>query len=344
MLATKIVNCTDPYEKMWHLFAFYQNEEVAKNRLFTSYLTLTNEKEAISLAYQNTLKFIYLLKQGVTYFQAVRKNELMVQPLLLYYGMTSLMKALVLIHDPLYPRSTTVLQHGLTTRKKKKHHYLFVEDIVSIQKEGLLPYFSKVVLKNMLETRRKYKLFDLLSLIPELQDTVSLLFKCRTMLKIEVVQSGDDKWKVSFSAEELKGLNIHFSSIYHQIQSSLSLADKKISIRDKENSLLFDTTTLKHAQFVQPLILEDYAGNHYFYYKKTDHMVDNLVSFYLIMYVLGMLSRYDSEQWGEILYSFQSPDLFIIKEFLHIALRKFPNLILNHLYQEKLIFTLLHRR
>lgn len=53
-------------------------------------------------------------------FQSTKETDLWSKPLLLYYGMMSFLKALTLTHFAHYPQNTLVLQHGLSTRKKKK--------------------------------------------------------------------------------------------------------------------------------------------------------------------------------------------------------------------------------
>ena len=42
----------------------------------------------------------------------------------------------------------------------------------------------------------------------------------------------------------------------------------------------------------------------------------------ILMYVLGMICRYDTELWGELLFTFTSKDKYIIEEFLQLSARK----------------------
>ncbi len=58
----------------------------------------------------------------------------------------------------------------------------------------------------------------------------------------------------------------------------------------------------------------------------------------MVMFNLGMLCRYETELWGEIIFSFSSEDMYIINEFLNSSVRVFPNLILNEIFQEIFIF------
>jgi len=49
------------------------------------------------------------------------------------------MKALILSRTPDYPQNTSVLRHGLSTRKRKKSLFRFRDEEVRVQKEGLFP-------------------------------------------------------------------------------------------------------------------------------------------------------------------------------------------------------------
>ncbi|WP_083248511.1 YaaC family protein [Desulfuribacillus stibiiarsenatis] len=59
---------------------------------------------------------------------------------------------------------------------------------------------------------------------------------------------------------------------------------------------------------------------------------------FILMFILGMLCRYESECWGEILLSSSTSDMFIINDYLNISMRRYPNLILNQLFDELFVF------
>ncbi len=59
------------------------------------------------------------------YYDQFSKAPLALKPLLLYYGYVQLLKAILLTVDPIYPQSSSVLAHGVSTRKRKKQHYSF---------------------------------------------------------------------------------------------------------------------------------------------------------------------------------------------------------------------------
>jgi hypothetical protein len=91
-------------------------------------------------AYHNAERFMYGLNMGKDYWTTAEHTPLSVQPLLYYYGLNHYLKSMLLTVDPGYPATAKVLAHGLSTRKRKKQHYRFLEDDVRIQPHGLFPY------------------------------------------------------------------------------------------------------------------------------------------------------------------------------------------------------------
>ncbi len=99
----------------------------------------THEKiaEAEIKSYDNCYPFIYHLEHAKTYYNQAAIAPLSIQPILTFYGFAQLLKACLLTIDPNYPESTSMLAHGVTTRKKKKQQYEFLKDEVKTQKNGL---------------------------------------------------------------------------------------------------------------------------------------------------------------------------------------------------------------
>jgi hypothetical protein len=88
-----------------------------------------------------------------------------------------------------------------------------------------------------------------------------------------------------------------------------------------------------------PLLLRDFSGQpHLRFPHEGDLVIPEISVHYMVMFVLGMLCRYETERWGEMILTFASHDTFLINEFLNVSMRKFPNLILDELCQERNIF------
>ncbi|WP_050009210.1 YaaC family protein [Caldalkalibacillus thermarum] len=349
----KVIASDHAWTKMKQLLLFFANESQAKQHLFRCYRQLTDEKEAERLAYANTFKFIYFLKQGETYFTEAEQCARMVKPLLLFYGMASFKKALILLYDPEYPKTTRVLQHGLTTRKKKKLDYLFSADEVKMQKDGLLPYFSKRVLKQPLIINEKYKVKTLLSQCPELQNSCQLLFQTQTFIPVEVpfmpTQLKENRCPIKINPRDLRALSIDLDHLQHllgdnkytieRIDQEKEMVVVKLLAAEKGNKGFVQSwADVQIQDGIHPRLSLDYQGQFHLYVGPLPSITHEFIIYHMVMYVLSMLCRYDTEAWGELLFSFGSQELFVIDEFLTLVQRKYPNLILNHLFGEYLLF------
>ncbi|WP_202081401.1 YaaC family protein [Caldalkalibacillus salinus] len=345
----KWIATEDVFEKMWGMFLYFQNEATAKELLYYSYVHLDEgdlkiqdkdeasiEDEASKMATLNTNKFIYFLKQGVAYLQSARNSEFIVRPLLQYYGMTSLMKALILKHDPYYPRKTSVLQHGITTRKKKKSHYRFTEDEIKVQKHGLLPLFSQVVTRDPLPLHSKHTVIDLIATIPELRDSYYLLYKELTLLPISLKQINSSTWEVAFDQSDA-GEVPPFNQLLSLFSLGFQEGDSILSTDEKNASFTFFCHQVGE-QHSHKQIFFDMKGNAYFFLRHPLTVTDEIAIFNMLSYLLGMLCRYDTELWGELIFSFGSDEVYLIHELLQVCLRKFPNLVLNLLYNQRICF------
>ncbi|UOQ44732.1 YaaC family protein [Halobacillus salinarum] len=124
------------------ILAYLQVTAHTRPFLASCYERIENRR-ASQHAYNNAERFIYGLNLGDEYLQSSLHTPLSVQPLLLYYSLTHYLKSLLLTVDPGYPATAKVLAHGLSTRKRKRQHYRFLEDDIRIQPNGLFPYAAR---------------------------------------------------------------------------------------------------------------------------------------------------------------------------------------------------------
>src|SRR5690554_3754272 len=150
---------------VWDRFSIFYSASFSQKFLQHCY---KNHHESDKLSYQNCYPFIYYLDHGKKYYEQASISPVELQPVLLFYGLVQLMKALLLTVDPLYPRTTQVLAHGVTTRKRKKNQYEFLMDEVKVQKNGLFTYFAERLFQLGQMEGEKIIMEDLLKGIPEL--------------------------------------------------------------------------------------------------------------------------------------------------------------------------------
>jgi hypothetical protein len=314
------------WREMKRLFLFIANEEQAQRILHHFYsLHDADERKIKQWTYTNTLKFSHFIRHGITCFNEAQHCSIMVKPLLLFYGMTSLKKALILLYDPGYPKTSSVLQHGLTTRKKKKLSYRFSEDEIKIQKEGLLPYFSKKVLNQPLTINAKYKMLTLLSQCPEMQNSIEMVYDTRASFPLTPShQCSKQIYVTQLKTDRLESIKLDPD------QLNVLLKPMLVHTEHLDRNLRLYLSIPSSLEASKSRIISDLVGG-YHLYLGPDNVIHPLITFHMIMYCLSMLCRYDTEAWGELLDPYTSSERFIIDQFLALVFQKYPCLILTHM-------------
>ncbi|KGX85670.1 YaaC family protein [Pontibacillus litoralis] len=272
-------------------------------------------------SFLNAYRFIYFLQHGSTYYAQGKIAPLAVKPMLLFYGMGHLLKALLLTKRPHYPENTSVLAHGVSTRKRKKQNYSFLEDEVKVQYKGFFPYFADHMFHVKQFMQEKYTMANLFKRIPELQP---------------LYQAAKQQQHIFY----LGPLNSNHWSISERILNDYNWTFPYFTKCMKAACPEVDAITLSKKNIVCSLAKCVKNPNHsYFYYDRLKKQLTisryrthfepfpELLVHYLLLYNLSMICRYETEWWGDQLHSFSSDDIVYIKSFLTITEEKVPLLV-----------------
>lgn len=337
-----------PHAKVWDSYLYLESETAALNILTRCY-ERGGEVNAERLAYQNTPPFIYHLKQAREYYRAARQAHLIVRPLLLYYGMMGLTKAYVLTLNPHYPDHTRLLRHGMSTRKRKKQHYRFRDDEVKIQKEGLLPHVLTLLgLRNGLE--EKYLIRECLGQLPQLYSSFQQVTQ-RTFLHPVYIPHFLDDTFVYVEESLLDEFHLSAEGFVHMLnRHHLPSSKGRFLLKEERTNGRYFTVHWKHPDvthvsksgkgFENSMFLADASGQ-FFIRLTTDRRLHlpEFIFHLLLLFHLGMLARYETAHWGEIVLTFSSEERFLIHELLQLTERQFPNLLLNEIMDETFVYT-----
>ncbi|MYL34423.1 hypothetical protein GLW08_12895 [Pontibacillus yanchengensis] len=279
-------------------------------------------------SFENTYRLIYYLEHGQTYYEQGKQAPLAIQPVLFFYGMGQLLKALLISKRPDYPETTSILAHGVTTRKRKKQQYSFLQDEVKIQHKGLFSYLAKHLFHVEQYTTEKYSMNDLLSRLPELNPIYTLSSQKQNHIFMEPL----DPLLLQIPEAILDDYNWTFSYFTHSIQKKHHHISQTVQ---HGNNI--------HISLERPL---DNPNHPYFYYDSYEdkytlstnrHHLEpfpEILTHYLILYNLSMICRYETEWWGDQIHSFSSEDLVYIKAFLKLTQQKIPLLIGHALLEQ----------
>ncbi|MGM9986921.1 MAG: YaaC family protein, partial [Bacillaceae bacterium] len=279
----------------WQKLSYFISTENTQQYLLKSYKK-QDIQQAEKLSFENCYPFIYYLNHGKNYYESALLSPLSIKPVLLFYGMIQLMKACILSIDPYYPATTSVLSHGVTTRKRKKQNYEFIEDEVKIQKNGLFTHAAKTLFQKEYIDSEKYNMYSLLARIPELQDLIAPEDK---LLQIEYNQRS-----LHIPIKILDCMHMTKERFTDFLNSTMRPDDIALQ-KTSRTHLDFSIKNEKKACYLFNLFDQTYHipknREAFFYFPE-------LLIHYLILYNLSMICRYETDWWGDLLHSYASKD------------------------------------
>ncbi|MFD3450466.1 YaaC family protein [Microbacteriaceae bacterium 4G12] len=320
----------DP-DRIWQQLTFFMSASHSQNYLSQCYKSLgiiDREKRS----FENCYPFIYYLEHGQSYYKLSRECPLSIKPVLLFYGMIQLLKACLLTVDPNYPESTSVLAHGVTTRKRKKQGYEFLQDEVKIQKNGLFTHITERMFHMKHFEGEKFSMEILLKRIAELAD---LLTHSKKTSGYHPIKRIDDE-TIAVPHSILDGLHMtkdRFIEYFQTVCSHLSLQCLPV----ENNEFIFFRSPMKNWNGLvsSPLTYNIYKDTYYFPENREFMTIfPELLAHYLLLYNLSMISRYETEWWSDLLHSYATEDYPFIHQFLSISADKVPYFIYLYLIEK----------
>lgn len=312
----------DNMKSTWNAYSSFHSSQTVQRllqRLYEKNQILNAEQKA----FQNSYAFMYYLMHAENYFKTAMASPIPVQPTLTFYGISQLLKAALLTVDVDYPSSSNILAHGVSTRKRKKQQYQFLQDEVKIQKNGLFGYAASCLFHMKHVEGEKFSMFSLLKRIPELHSLFINHIEQPILFPLHISE---------------KKLHIDKSLADHYLISSERLKEileQKLSLHlteDNKDEFLYQIPSSIDILW-NSKILVDIIQNKYYLPKKREDLTlfPEILVHYLVLYNLSMISRYETEWWYDLLFSHFSDDYIFIKRFMDVSITKIPYLAYSYL-------------
>jgi hypothetical protein len=305
-----IVQSENPFIEMWSRLSYFESEYNAQQYL----------KERFSLPDENLMdiakSLAYTMKTAKEYYESADRVTLLTQPLLLFYGMAALSKVLF---TSTYGKESPSKGHGLEQPKPNDFPKIFTR----IQKDGAFPQFHSCYSKETL-FRRKFTMKELLSLVPEIKVEFETIYDEKSRA-VRTIKSRFGIDVIDSEIEKYGNLAQNLQSFFPEIMTVQQMKSKIILWQKEDIPAIRAVSGEKY--LVLPLERND---------KKL--FLPEMSVHFLIMYLLGMISRYRPKEWGEIIEGTKTGEIYIIQKFLETTTRKFPNLILNKLLDRDFVF------
>ncbi|MED4884455.1 YaaC family protein [Bacillus smithii] len=315
-----IENHFDPFQ----ILNYFQSASTSQKYLYQCYKSL-NREQATALSFHNCTRFMHFIEHGTSYFQQVRQSPVSLQPILLFYGTIQFIKACLLTVDPYYPENTSVLAHGLSTRKRKKQNYQFLDDEVKIQKNGLFMHFANKLFHVKQLEGEKFVMKHLLLEVPELSNAFRFLFGKNSFILLE------KKHHQSFLLTKniLNGFHMTETRFIDYLNSKIR---EEMNIEQHDDhyfQLTFQGNKLEYP----PLRYHFENQTLAFPIEKRNFFLPELMVHYALLYNLSMIARYETEWWLELIKTNPNEDYPFITQFMSVSSHKVPIFIAHYLQQ-----------
>lgn len=308
---------------------YLQSEQSAQRFLKKTYAKLDGI-DADKLSYQNCQTFIYYLKHGQQFIKTGQSTALEIKPILFFYGLVHLLKASLLTKRPHYPETTKSLAHGVSSRKRKKKGYLFMNDEVKIQLHGLFPYFSEHLysVKAFNTSVDTINMSSLLRLIPEMAPLFSFNNE-KALTKIGTI--GKDI--LTFPKQLYNDYHLTENAFNRRVSKQLKYISKT---EVTSNELIIKLK--KPLQTSLGSFLFNFSNQKIYFPSCRDTFLpfSEVMIHYLLLYNLSMVSRYETEWWADLLSTRPNSDFSFISYYLEHVSNKGLMLLGQELYQDYL--------
>lgn len=311
-----------PY-KDWNSYTLFFSAEYTQAYLKKCYRKINIDQPDMK-SFENCYPFMYYLEHGKLYYEQAEKSPLAIQPILLFYGLVHLIKACILTIEPDYPETTSVLAHGVSTRKRKKQQYSFTDDEVKFQKNGLFSLMAEKMFHMKQLEGEKATMGDVMELIPEL---TSIYTELRGKQIFQPLIAADEKFSLP------KTIIDHFNMTENRFKEFFqSKSSFPISFIEDPSMISFQANLTQATS--EPLPLKyNLEEQHYVFplNKGALFLFPELLLHYLLLYNLGMIARYETEWWSELIKMMPNEDYPLIQSFLKSTWKKGPYLIYQYL-------------
>jgi len=337
------------YETVWNhlnLFAYPTNV----NRLLTGEIASNrnikyDDQETID---RKSRQIAYSISQAFEYFKAADTISINTSPLLYFYGMLSLAKALIVANNPDIFLDD-VKYHGLYVRPitDDLRHYVEDQSMWSIDREFAVS--NEGVFKHLTDLIHSFKLPDssiifyksLLSVDPELSEIYIKYYQekpnCQYLSHHTVLEDPD---KDVFTYELLINCDdkISLENRFPDLKTSFEIGGRS----GKKNQIGYRNKSGVKS-FPESLgIYVPVTGGNYLIggleYKNNEETFKRYIApelcDYLSMFILSNCVRYKQDFWGQVVRGEIEGTIGIINLFISNSKKRFPNFILNNLFNE----------
>lgn len=346
----QVVTLTNkPYEDMWNHLLLLKSEKNVVNllsgKMQSSRSIIFSDEELIN---KKAKQISSSIAQAFEYYTAAATVSINTSPLLYYYGMLSLAKALVVANDETKFLETINKYHGLTDKPPKNYQAeeAYRADASQWALEKEFAFFKPGVFSELVNVAEGFKfpegaifhLGELLRSDPETQDIYERVFGHHSNTQyIYSLKEKDGLLQLCPSTLDQDEFEAKFPMIlndfdlqaepYHE-QSLLYLSKNAMLIKELPNYVGFYQPVAGGRYLIRGVPFQEYGKTKYRY-------IPIEIMDYVLMFILSRSVRYKQEFWQKTIQGESSGIIGLISMVISNSRFRYPNFILNHLFNEK---------
>jgi hypothetical protein len=305
-------------------------------------------------------QIIACISQAAEIYNVSKSASILTKPILLFYGMQRLAKALIFLRNPnvnLHDLRT----HGLSGSGISDDAEKFLDNNITKAKTGIFSEFAELAIKNTillnkivyeekdyhytehwvhicnfqnLDDVSSFTIYDLFSLIPEL-DSLFYSFKMQNNMLISCNFSfrQHPNHKIDSLLTLLKKLDVTTLKSKFPVLEKYNLVNEEPSHYVMERSMQDDIE--------MPNRMVQAETKNIFLICPTDesNTLSDLRVHYILMFFLCHVARYKAPLWKKIIEgTTHSANIALVEKFIEVSESKFPKLILDELSNQYITY------
>jgi hypothetical protein len=356
-----VLTWTDnPQREMWHQLGVLAVEANAR-RLLTG--EMSSKRAALSAPTteieRKARQIAMTVAQAAEFFEAAEQVTIATSPLLLFYGMLSLAKALIIANrERLFLED--IAYHGLHTKTAGPHFkntamaaYASdplrwgLSDEYAITAGGVFKEFAWVVQSLAFPDHSVLKLRDLFSVCPEMCSVFERIYSVpsRCVYAYSYGQSSAGTYQLRLESQEEPE---HILSRLPELRTDFTLTkQERLHTIFQSNSTItgwpdylgYYAPPVGGHYFVGPVPYETYGkGNDRAIVTHGKRYLHPTLVDYAAVFILSNCVRYKQDLWRNAMVGADSGLISLVEIYLSIVMRRFPNLILELFFNEEFKF------
>jgi hypothetical protein len=320
----RIVPTENPLEDIWRRLRRYCYPENVRRLLQERHSAAPSPAvvDAIAAA----------MVQADEYFLAARSTTLQVSPLLLYYGATNLMAA---CRFCMLPAAHALHHHGMTLGREADGTSIGDIKIVTDQSpNGGLHAYRLALSPSAPPLLSPWSLRDIFGSIPDLYDDFLDCYPTALplLLPTEVVKTRSSQFdRIALASLARYPENAPLDRVP-------GVASYYLPAQWTQNYLVLRRKLRPGA----PISISSLSGRQYLPISRPEdrgHAPPVVIMYLMGLFALATLSRYHADLWSPFVRNDTTGERWLVEKFVALAARHMPNLVLDLLVGEELVFT-----